>query len=259
MSGIVSPESWAKDWAGWLIIECRRSPATIASSNFFYGPLSISFANSFKAAKMTKNLEFSFSTEVITGWRAWRIVDFQRRGNISEKRLQALGTSPVWEPYQANVAICNTDGSHEAPWPTCHCGFWAFKEREHVERSLFETYGGEKGKAIGQIALWGRVLECTHGYRGEYAYPQTLQFVEVEKGTADEVAGLYGVPHSIVKRSEHLKCEGFIVATEYDFDRLYATIKYLCGLEVRVEISRLWEGKKRLDLGKVPPCPHHHN
>lgn len=250
------PESWTKDWPDWRIIEgWHRSPPL--SNNFFYGPITIFFEG---PAKVKKPLEFSMSTEVMTGWRAWRIVDFERRGSVSEKRLQALGTYTVWEPYQAGVATCTTNGKHEAPWPKCYCGFWAFHTREDVEQSLFADYGGEKGKVIGQIALWGRVLECTRGFRGEYAYPQTLQFIEVDIKTAHDVAERYGVPYSIGKRSEHLKCEGYVVATEWDFDRLYATIQYQCGLEVRAEISRNWEGKRKLnDLHTAPPCPEHHN
>lgn len=248
----VHPEIWSKAYPDWIIVEQKREAnlTLIASVRLRI--------NSGKWISMnSQSLEFSFSTEVITGWRAWKIVDFERRGSISEKRLQALGTSPIWEPYQSNIATCTTDGTHEAPWPSCRCGFWAFKTREHVERSLFETYGGERGKVIGQIALWGRVLECTRGFRGEYAYPQTLQFVEVDKKTAADVAGRYGTPYSIVKHSDKLKCEGYVVATEYDYDRFYATIRYECGLEVRAEISRDFEGKRKLDYDNPPPCPEH--
>lgn len=261
------PESW-KDWPNWHIIERQAqqwTPITgswvtaTGATSVYYSSYGSSWAyGEYDVEKKNKKLEFSFSTEVQTGWRAWSIVDFHRRGNSVEKRLQALGTKPIWEPYQPNVATCVTDGTHEAPWPTCRCGFWAFKDRKHVEQALFSNYGGEKGKVIGQIALWGRVLETTRGYRGEYAYPQTLQFVEVKDEIAAEVAALYGVPYSIVQRSESLKCEGQIIATEYDYDRLYATIKYTCGLEVRVEINRNFEGKMNWQLKEPPPCPDHH-
>jgi len=248
-----TPESWHKEFEHWYIVEIRRSNpfsclAIPPSQHTWFGPM-----------KKGKDLELSFSTEVITGWRAWQIVDFERRGNASETRIQALGTHIVWEPYQPGVAVCTTSGAHEAPWPDCRCGFWAFKDREYVERTLFDSYGGEKGKVIGQVALWGRVLECTLGYRGEYAYPQTFQFIEVDNKVAVGISELYGVPYSIVKRSVTLKCKGYIVSTEFDFDRLYATIQYKCGLEVRVEISRHWEGKSKLDLGNVPLCPEHHH
>ena len=249
LGSFLHPDSWAKDWPHWHIIEISHS------SPFNYIALTY---QTFRPTKMP-TLEFSFSTEVQTGWRAWKIVDFERRGGVSESRLQALGTSPIWEPYQPNVAMCTTQGTHEAPWPTCRCGFWAFHKRESVEQSLFRDYGGEKGKVLGQVALWGRVLECTMGYRGEYAYPQTLQFVEVDKKTAAAVAELYGVPYSIVKVSTKLKCDGHVVATEYDYDRLYATLQYDCGIEVRVEISRLFEGKRNFDFDNVPPCPQHNH
>lgn len=210
-------------------------------------------------AKLISKLEFSLSTEPITGWRAWNIVDFERRGGVSEKRLQALGTKPVWEPRQENVAICIQNGTHEAPWPDCQCGFWAFKDREHVEKALFNTYGGEQGKVIGQVALWGRVLECTDGYRGEYAYPQTFQFIDVAEDTCQDISERYLVPYSIIKPSDKLECKGVITATDYDYDRFYVTMQYECGLTVRAEISSNWEGKKSFNFNDCPPCPQHHH
>lgn len=254
-----TPETWAKDkiWKDWHIVEVRRDflPA-MATASLMTSNINVYYSD--WPMKFKPQLELALSTEVITGWRAWKIVDFERRGGLSEKRLQALGTPPVWEPYKENVAICMTDGKHEAPWPTCHCGFWAFKSREHVEESLFHTYGGESGKAIGQIALWGRVLECVNGFRGEYSYPQTLQFVNVEKNIAKEVAECYGVPYSIVKPTSRLKCVGALEQWSYDMDCTYALVRYDCGLSVRAEISNCWEGKLNFDPSKIPPCPHHH-
>ena len=208
-----------------------------------------------------KPLGLSFSSEVITGWRAWSIEKYARRGDVTEDRLRALGVAHTWEPYEARPSICITKGYHESPWPDCMCGYWAFKDRDHVVDALYNNYGGEKGKVIGQIALWGRVLECEHGYRGEYGYPLTLQFIDVTDQVAQDVANRYGVPYSLATTTPRVRdCEGLITNTDWDFDRLYANIEYKCGTKVRAEISRLWEGGKRtLDLKDVPPCPTHNN
>lgn len=248
------PKSWEGEWDDWYIVEKRKN-----TDQMFSLSNATIYVNGIELKQMSKPLEFAMSTEVMTGWRCWKIVDFNRRGNISEKRLQALGVKPIWEPYKPNVATCITNGTHEAPWPSCHCGFWAFHKRESVERTLFEEvgYGGEIGKVIGQVALWGRVLESTKGFRGEYAYPQTLQFVEIDDKIAKEVADTYGVPYSIVERSTHLSCEGKVMQTEWDFDKLWATVEYQCGTSCRVEISTNFEGKRNFDPTRMPPCPDH--
>lgn len=260
--GTNPPESWSKDFEDCYIIESRyRSVTPNCFSTNFGQPFGVvtALGSTHFIGKKGKELELSFSSEVIIGWRAWKIVDYKRRGDITEKRLQAIGMNVTWEPYRPNVAICTQDGGHEAPWPECNCGFWIFKDREHVERAMFDQYGGEKGKVIGQTAVWGRVLECTRGYRGEFAYPQTLQFIEVEDEIAKAVSATYGVPYSIAERSTKLKCNGAYRGVDYDFDRCYATVEYQCGLILRVEISKHFMGKSFFDFDKVPPCPEHHN
>ena len=52
--------------------------------------------------------------EPAIGWRAWKL-----RNN----RLHAIGPPVAWQPGE-NRAECLTNRQHEAPAPSCHCGFW---------------------------------------------------------------------------------------------------------------------------------------
>lgn len=63
---------------------------------------------------------------------------------------------------------------------------------------------GHVDRVLGQVRLWGTVIQCERGWRGEHAYPNRL-FVPLREGDArsrrlsEEIAaGLrdYGVPVS---------------------------------------------------------------
>jgi hypothetical protein len=54
-----------------------------------------------------------------------------------------------------------------------NAGFYAFKS---VAELVNQIKGGFQPAAliIGQVYLWGRVVECQFGYRAQYAYPKAL-------------------------------------------------------------------------------------
>jgi hypothetical protein len=134
------------------------------------------------------------------GWRSWRILPFERLGEPSSVRLCASGTRgipKVWEPGQATRALCGKfSTTHEAPSPGCECGVHAYRTRERAEahlESFREGNGADVlGWAFGRVSLWGRVVECEHGWRAEYAYPYAVE-VHADPNVADAVLRLYGI------------------------------------------------------------------
>jgi hypothetical protein len=134
------------------------------------------------------------------GWRSWRILPFERLGEPESVRLCASGTRgipKVWEPGQATRALCGKfKTTHEAPWPGCECGVYAYRTREAAEAHLESFRVGNKegvlGWAFGQVSLWGRIVECEHGWRSEQAYPYAIE-VHAEPHVAALVRRLYGV------------------------------------------------------------------
>ena len=142
----------------------------------------------------------------IVGIRVWRIDERRRlsyrtgyrsggsRPNPGFGQLRSLNWPrlsegwPGWEPMQA---VCKADkptDAHDSPAPGCGCGAWALKTIARAEEPLlvmlaqdFMQYAGqllgsrrETWIAAGTVALWGRVVEGTTGYRAQYAYPQSL-------------------------------------------------------------------------------------
>jgi hypothetical protein len=142
-----------------------------------------------------EELPLSFDTEPIVGWRLWRVYDFERRGGVKEPRLSAVGVHALWHPRVAAAAECD-GGYHEAPWPDCECGFWAFKQKAAVEEAA-KTYAQGCEAVLGEVSLWGRVLECQNGWRAARAYPKTLTLLGGTRERADEIAALYGVPVTV--------------------------------------------------------------
>lgn len=135
------------------------------------------------------------------GWRSWRILPFEQIGRASTVRLAASGTRglpKMWEPRKPSIATCGQFATtHEAPWPDCECGLYAYRTREaawdHLQTFLESTNGaGALGWAFGRVSLWGKVVECDRGWRAEYAYPYAID-VHATPEIAGQLRDLYGV------------------------------------------------------------------
>jgi hypothetical protein len=137
--------------------------------------------------------------EPITAWRCWRILPYETLDGEQSVRLCAVGTlagPKVWEPRQANAAICASyDSHHAAPWFDHECGVWALRDRatayERME-GFVETQGSDLvGWAFGQVSLWGLVIEHEHGYRAQFAYPYSISVESTDESLAGKLARLY--------------------------------------------------------------------
>ena len=114
--------------------------------------------------------------QVITAWRVWR---------VSDDRLWSLAASKAWEPKKKLEAECN---NHRAPHKLCGCGVWGFSTLEKLNGALS---GYKPTNVLGKVAMWGRVIECEHGYRAQFAYPTELWLLDKD---LEELGYIYGVP-----------------------------------------------------------------
>jgi hypothetical protein len=134
-----------------------------------------------EAIKMTAPIPDYMGT--ITAWRGWQI----RNG-----KLAPIGTSGIWEPKKANRAVCTkleTGANHDAPSKKCTCGYWTFRTMETLQEALAGY--AQKVQVIGTVDIWGKVIECTNGFRAEYAYPKELWLLDDE---LEHLSWTYGVP-----------------------------------------------------------------
>lgn len=109
--------------------------------------------------------------EPLYGWRLWT------RQNEIELHPIAV-TKDVWsEPKPFYTSRCElyrksgwTHGwtEHEAPGANCSCGFWAFRNEE-----LVWAHVGPH-QVFGLVQAWGKIVECTFGFRAQYMRPVHL-------------------------------------------------------------------------------------
>jgi hypothetical protein len=60
---------------------------------------------------------------------------------------------------------------HRSPEPGCTCGFYATNDPARLART------GRAVGVVGQVSMWGRVIEHRHGWRAEFVYPARLRLV----------------------------------------------------------------------------------
>ena len=60
-------------------------------------------------------------------------------------------------------------GAHELPHFDCSCGVYAAKNIDHLRRFGYEECG-----ILGEVYLWGTVVEHKLGWRAQFAYPKSL-------------------------------------------------------------------------------------
>lgn len=152
------------------------------------------------------------------GWRAWNVI---RAGNMY--RLQSLGTGAphygcVWTPGKMMQAICDRNNERtaatscvkaddeRAPGENCSCGFYSATERDRFADMPYSKYGtgcygadseymkGKVARVMGRVALAGKVIPGTEGWRSQYAWPVEI-FVPYEHTALCEVlTNTYHVP-----------------------------------------------------------------
>jgi hypothetical protein len=98
----------------------------------------------------------------IHGYRSW-IFDGEGLKSFNESQ---------WTPGSAFEAVCAQTRlhgfKHQAPKADCTCGVYAARNEEELFRIGFDFC------ILGQVWLWGRVIEHEGGWRAQYAYPKSF-------------------------------------------------------------------------------------
>lgn len=140
----------------------------------------------------------------ITGWRCWFVFPHERLLRPIYKRGLA------WRPRQPMEATCPED-THEPPDVQCRCGIWSTREPGLLQEPHW-TVAPPKGVAplpgvlvVGQVALWGRVIEHERGWRASHAYPLHLYAFTEDATLAAALRDKYLVPVEYGPRAERLR------------------------------------------------------
>jgi hypothetical protein len=114
----------------------------------------------------TRDEPVATEIDAVTAWRGWSLVE--EEGQI---RLSSLTRAESWKPRAPHAASCSK-GRRPTPQRRCRCGVYA--------TTTPEALGGLRslpGGVVGEVSLWGRVIEHGQGYRAEIGYPGRLGLV----------------------------------------------------------------------------------
>ena len=107
---------------------------------------------------------------VVLGWRVWRVV---RTGGAL--RLWSAVYDEEWPAEGTFSATCRQGHTHAAPALDCACGVYALRDPEGLRRYLVgRDDRWVVGRVLGQVELWGEVIEGEFGWRAQYARPRRL-------------------------------------------------------------------------------------
>jgi hypothetical protein len=114
-----------------------------------------------------EQLDLPLSIEPVEGWRGWRLARCD--GALT---LLSLTRSSAWPPREAMRSSC--DDHPDGPAMRCRCGLYASSSPRTLARARVLSCGPA---VVGDVAMWGRVVDHTAGTRSQFAYPQRVRLV----------------------------------------------------------------------------------
>jgi hypothetical protein len=149
--------------------------------------------------------------EPLVGWRVWVVATAP-----DGARLRSVVQKTVWPVGRALAAECRRHrllrrARHDAPAEACHCGIYA-TGIEELAPLLVEAPWDTGLRVLGEVSLWGDVVECERGWRAARAYPARLYVPlgdrrQPQDAVVDALAA-YGVPvEPLACRATHAVAE----------------------------------------------------
>jgi hypothetical protein len=136
-------------------------------------------------------------SEPVVGWRAWIVAETARGvrlGSVLHDLMWPAGRPLVAECLRHEDPFAEALAPHPVPGMPCGCGFHA--ARDPADALSYARGRDEPGtlcRILGEVALWGHVIETEAGWRASHAYPTRLYVPSCELGAA---LSAYGVPIS---------------------------------------------------------------
>jgi len=143
-----------------------------------------------EARRPEQRLILREQADPVFGWRYWQLSPRGLLRSVTQREFE-------WPPGRVLRAICVEVG-HPAPADRCNCGLYANPDLEALRQHGLCL--APDVIVLGQVALWGKVVDDEPSLRGEFAYPARLSLVvdslidDTPAATFLEGLTAYGVP-----------------------------------------------------------------
>ena len=135
------------------------------------------------------------TSEPVVGWRAWVVTQTpvgMRLGSVLHDLVWAIDEPALAECRRHEDPFAEALDSHPVPGCVCNCGFHAARDPADA---LSYLRGRDEAdtvcRILGEVALWGQVVETESGWRASHAYPARLY---VDDSAVADALSLYRVP-----------------------------------------------------------------
>ncbi len=143
-------------------------------------------------------------TVPIIGWRCWFVMPDE--GLLRPIYMRGM----PWKPRQTLEAIC-PEKMHAVPADNCRCGVWVvcaplmLREPEWVTAPPPGIQPIPGVLVVGQVAIWGDIIEHERGWRGQFAYPTHLYLFADDELLASRLRAQYAVPVAWGAQADELR------------------------------------------------------
>jgi hypothetical protein len=108
----------------------------------------------------------------IIGWRVWQWDAAGLKSLNGERWPSGKPLAAGCKAASYSTIVGRAKAAHDAndaPQSTCTCGVYAAKSLDHLRKIGLDRFG-----VLGEVNLWGTVVEHELGWRAQFAYPKSL-------------------------------------------------------------------------------------
>lgn len=140
----------------------------------------------------------------VIGWRAWDVVKLGKLVRLGSVTAKSHWRTSNWTqarcPQSGGGPTCLKSSDGRCRGENCHCGLYSARDFEHLTAHLpYAQYRNGEDKIIGQIALAGKVIEGSQGYRAERARIVRIYVPQTNWKLGRTIATQYGVEYETLR------------------------------------------------------------
>lgn len=135
--------------------------------------------------------------EEIIGWRAWEVAELGKLVRLHSVTASAHWPIADWVYAKCGgESFCEKSDDGRVPGEKCRCGLYAARDYDHLTRELgYSDYSTRDVRIIGQVAMAGKVIEGSQGWKAEKARVFHIYVPHTHWKLGKRLSEQYGVPY----------------------------------------------------------------